>query len=275
MLTLLAVSGARLDPGAVGLALARRWSDSGERVLFVDADTSGSRLAERLGEVERAEYSPAARGLPSLIAARRPVTLESVAPHCYSMAGGGLWTLFAPFHPDGGEHAAGWLAARTGEIEALDRQRTVVLASSIGAGTASLDQLLRAAAVAVVLAPVETIEEAKTLWELLRGHGLMGRGRTLRALVVEGDSSLDDDEIGAESGMHVVGRLPVIDDDRVLRSQTGRRDRAFTNSLDEIAARLLAVSTHDRDGSAGPLQPAAAGAMAANVGVSAGDDAAR
>ena len=270
MLTLLAPQGARLDPGAVGLALARRWSDSGERVLFVDADTSGSRLAERLGTAERAEYSPATRGLPSLVAARRPLTLESVAPHCYSMADGGLWTLFAPFHPDGGEHAAGWLAARAGELEALDRQRTVVLASSIRSGATSLDPLLQAAAAVVVLAPVETVGQAKELWELLREHGLLGWERTHRALIVEGDSSLDD-EIRAEAGLHVVGRLPVIDDDRVLRLQSGRRDRTFARSLDEIAARLLAVSAHDRAGGAGPLQPAAA----AHAGPSAGDDAAR
>ena len=47
MLVLLAADGTRLDAGAVALALARRWSDAGQQVLFVDADTSGSRLARR------------------------------------------------------------------------------------------------------------------------------------------------------------------------------------------------------------------------------------
>ena len=42
--------------------------------------------------------------------------------------------------------------------------------------------------------------------------------------------------------MHVVGRLPVVDDEVVLRLQGGRRERAFTNAIDQIASRLLAFS---------------------------------
>ena len=267
MLALLAVEGAaRLDAGAVGLALARRWSKSGERLLFVDADVSGSRLAQRVGATELADYSPAKRGLPSLMAARQPLTLESVAPHCYSMVEGALWTLFGPFHPDGGEYAVGWLADRVGEMEALDRQRTVLLASSIRSGRTTLDPLLKVVDVVVLLAPVETGEQAKALWETLRDHGLMSFNRTQRVLIVVGDSALDDDEIRAETGMHVAGRLPVIVDDRLLRLQNGRRDRAFGRHFDGIAARLLALSGLDRD--AGPAQmdqvappgPAAVGA---------------
>ena len=252
MLALLAANGTRLDAGAVGLTLARRWGDSGDRLLFVDADVSGSRLAQRVGVVERADYSPAARGLPSLVTARQPLTLESVAPHCYSMVGGALWTLFGPFHPEGGEYAASWLADRAGELEALDRQRTVVLASSIRPGGTALDPLLQVADVVVVLAPVETGEQAKALWELLRDHGLMSFNRSHRLLLVEGDSAFDDDEIRAETGMHVAGRLPVIDDDRVLRLQNARRDRTLARQFDDIAARLRVLSGLDRD--AGPAQ---------------------
>ena len=54
VLALVAAEGTLLDAGSVGLALSRRWSDAGDPVLFVDADTSGSRLAERFGEAVRA-----------------------------------------------------------------------------------------------------------------------------------------------------------------------------------------------------------------------------
>ena len=266
MLALLAVDGGHLGAGAVGLALARRWSDCGERVLFVDADTSGSRLAERLGTVERAEYSPATRGLPSLVTARRPLTLESVAPHCYSMGEGALWTLFGPYHPDGGGHAAGWLAGQVGELEDIDRERTVVVASSIRPGGTTLDPLLRVAHVVAVLAPVETREHAKRLWEMLRDAGLLGFERAHRALIVEGDSALDDDELRAEAGMHVAGKLPVVDDDRVLRLQNGRRDRTFSRQLDSIAARLLALSAQEQDTSRRQL------ALVAHPGPAAGSE---
>ena len=243
MLALLGVDGARLNAGSVGLALARCWSDSGEGVLFVDADQSGSRLADRLGAAEHAEYSPAARGLPTLMVARRPLTLASVAPHCYSVAGGALWTLFAPFHPKGGEVAAAWLAARAGELEALDRERTVVLASSIRPGRTVLEPLLRAAPLVILLAPVPTAAHAAALWQLLRDAGLMGFERSQRALIVVGDSRLDDQEIRAETGVHVAGRLPAVSDERVLRLPSGaRRDRSFVRSLDAIAARLWALS---------------------------------
>ena len=255
MLALLAVEGARLDAGSVGLALARRWSDSGEQVLFVDADISGSTLAERLAEAERAEYSPAARGLPSLMVARQPLTLKSVAAHCYSMADGALWTLFAPFHPKGGEHAAAWLADRVGELEALDRQRSVVLASSIRPGDTALGPLLRAVPVVVLLAPVETAEQAKALWTLLRDAGLMGFERRHRVLVVAGDSALDDDEIATEAGVHVAGRLPVIDDNRVLRLRGGRRERSFARQLDTIAVRVLRLSRLGRGPAVSEMAP--------------------
>ena len=127
MLTLLAAEGTRLDAGSVGLALSRRWSDAGDRVLFVDADASGSRLAERFGEAVRAEYSPAVRGLPSLIVAREPLTLKLLADHCYSLdaSAGLLWALFAPYHPAGAQYAARWLGEHADDLRAVDRERSV------------------------------------------------------------------------------------------------------------------------------------------------------
>ena len=271
MLALVTAEGTRLDAGSVGLALARRWSESGDRVLLVDADPHASGLARRLGQAARADYSPAARGLPSLIVAREQLTLRLLAEHCYSLdtSDGSLWALFAPSHPDGAKYAAGWLAERTGDLMALHAQRSVIVSGSLGSGWDLLEPLPRAAQVLVVLAPVESGEQAKALWTLCRDAGLMGFDRRHRVLVVEGESSLSDDEIGAETSMHVAGRLPVIDDERVLRLQSGRRDRAFCNSLDKIASRLQALSSlsaapaaagqdtavpelHVLDGSSGP-----------------------
>ena len=244
MLVLLAADGARLDAGSVGLALARRWCDAGQQVLFVDADTWGTRLARRLGEIEHADYSPTMRGLPSLMVARRPLTLRLLADHCYSLdtASGSLWTLFAPFHPGGGLHAAGWLADRADDLAAIDRERRVVVSSSL-ASADRLGPLMQAAPVVVVVAPVESAAQAKELWTQCRDAALMGFGRGQRVLVVAGDSTLSDDDIGTETTMHVAGRLPVIDDDSVLRLKGGRRDRAFARSLDGIAERLLSLVT--------------------------------
>ena len=256
MLAVVAADGARLDVGSVGLALARRWSDSGEQVLFVDGDTSGSRLAERFGEAVRAEYSPAVRGLPSLIVAREPLTLRLLADHCYSLdtSGGSLWALFAPLHPAGAQYGARWLAERADDLTAVDRERSVIVAASLHGGAGSLEPLLRAAPVAVVLAPVETVDAAKELWTLCRDAGLMGFSRGHRLLIVDGSSPLDDDEIHAESGLRVAGRLPVLDDDKILRLQGGRRERGFFAVLDKAAARisaLMALDTAER----GPAVP--------------------
>ena len=244
MLAVVTAPGARFDAGSMGLALARRWSDSGERVLFVDADPSGARLAERLGAAEHAEYSPAERGLPSLIVSREPLTLRLLADHCYSLdtAAGSLWALFAPRHRAGAEHAARWLGERAADLAAVDARRGVVVSSSLPAGAETLAPVLWASTVLVVVAPVEAVEDAKELWRLCRELKLSGLRCRHRVLIVEGDPAVDDDDIAMEAGMHMAGRLPAVDDDRVLRSSGGRRERAFTTTVDRIAARLLAFS---------------------------------
>ena len=246
MLAVVAADGARLDAGSVALAIARRWSGAGESVLFVDADACGSRLAERFGEALHADYSPAVRGLPSLIVAREPLTLTLLADHCYNLAtsGGSLWALFGPYHPVGAEYAARWLAGRAEELAAVDAQRSVVLSASLPASAELLAPVLRAGTVLVVVAPVETLDAAKALWSLCRELKLSGRSGPNRVLVVEGDCALSDDDIGMETGMHVAGRLPVVDDDRVMRLQGGRRDRAFAAGIETISGRLLSYWRH-------------------------------
>ena len=254
VLALVAAAGAQLDAGSVGLAIARRWSESGEAVLFVDAGAAGSALAQRLGEADRADYSPAVRGLPSLMVAREPITLRLLADHCYSLgtSHGSLWALLAPSHPAGAQRAAAWLDERAAGLRAVDVERRVVVSSSLSSGAGLIMPLLKAARVVVVLAPVESLDGAKALWEMCQGAGLQGFDRGLRMLIVEGDSPLSDDDIRVETGMPVAGRLPVVADDRVLRLQGGRRDRAFIKSLDRISSRLLAASNLDAAQGAGP-----------------------
>ena len=51
-------------------------------------------------------------------------------------------------------------------------------------------------------------------------------------LIVEGGTTLGNEEIGREAGMSVLGRLPVIDDEKILTLKGGRRpERAFLNTL--------------------------------------------
>ena len=252
MLAVLAPPGAGLDAGSVGLALARRWSESAGRALFVDVDTTGSRLAQRYGAATRAEYSPAVRGMPSLIVAREPLELKTLADHCYSLGDsqGSLWALFAPFNVQAGVYAAGWLTERAEALAAVDRYRSVVLAASLS-GASLLAPLLKSCAVAVVVAPVESRESAAALWSMCRDAGLMGFERGHRLLIVEGSSPLGDDEILAEAGMHVAGRIPAVDDERLLRPQGGRKERAVARAIEEIVAtvqNLLRLGAESRPG---------------------------
>lgn len=266
MLAVVAPAGARLDPGSVALCVARRLCEAGERALFVDADPAGTRLAERFSQATLAHYSPAERGMASLIVARKPLTLKLAASHCYSLDDGSLWALFAPLHPDGALHSARWLAERADEVEALDRERRVVLSSSLRDADL-LAPLARRAAVLLVLAPAGSAEQAGALPSLCRAAGFPepepDRGPGL--LVVEGESPLDDDEILSETGLEVAGRLPVTADDKVLRLGGGRRERVFARELDRVAGRVLALSRPDPaagerpagDRSRSPARPAA------------------
>ncbi|WP_419864200.1 hypothetical protein [Candidatus Poriferisodalis sp.] len=244
MLVLIAAPSARLDAGSVGLALARKWADTDAPVLFVDADTAGTRLAQRFGDIAFADFSPADRGLPSLIAARDSLTLRLLADHCYSLdtAAGSLWALFAPSHPDGGVLAAQWLAERTGDLAAVDRERSIVLSSWLSHGAARLTPLVPSNAVLVVLAPVAALRDAHALGALLAEFGLTPPRCPHRALIVEGHTGLTDEVLAAETGLHVAGRLQVVDDETVLRLRGGRRERAFLRGIDDMAARLLSYS---------------------------------
>lgn len=257
MLVLLGAPAARLDSGSVGLALARRWSAGVEPVAFIDADPAGTRLSTRYGEATLAEYSPADRGLPSLIVARQRLTLGLLAEHCYSLAGGNdaLWSLFAPHHSAAGEHAVRWLGARASELAAIDRSRRVIVAAPMSAA-AALAPLVSAAPVVAVLSPAASTDGLRDLVARCREAGLMGFERRQRLLIAEGGSPINDDEIAAATGLRVPGRLPMLDDVRVLRLHGGRRERAFASVLDEIAGRVAALIALEA-ASPSPAEPSA------------------
>lgn len=275
MLGIVSAKGSRLNAGSVGLALAQRWGKVGQRVLFIDANTSGPSLAERFGSAVHSVYSPAERGLPSLIAAREPLTLKLVADHSYSLdgAGGSRWALFAPAHPVGAKHAVGWLSDRVNELKEIGRERAVVVGTSLQDGDESLMPLLRAMSVLVVLASASTREEVEALRLEWESSGLLddvqGHSRQQRVLVINGDSTvLGDNEVMGLSGLYVVGRLPFVDDDKLLRLQVSRKDRSFMRELDKVSDYLLRLSRLDaveaQDVSPVVLSPANGGTASEN-----------
>jgi len=254
VLALVSPRGAALDAGSVGLAVARAWAGADRQVLFIDGDTEGSALADRLGTATRAGYSPVERGLPSLIAVRQPLTLKLLADHCFDLGTdpGSLWSLFAPFHPAGAAHAAGWLAERVPQLRDLGRERTVLVASSGLHADSPLLPLLRAARIVVFLAPAQTPEQVTSLGELREAAGLAQPGRQHGLLVVEGSSSIADGVMRTASGVPVAGRLPVLEDEGVLRLQGGRRERMFARAVGDLAEGLLSLLDTAADAARSP-----------------------
>ena len=243
MLAVVRASRGQLDAGSIGLALARRWSAEGDQVLLIDADVSGSRLSERLGMELRAEFSPAVRGMPSLMVARSQLTLHLLAEHCYSLdtPAGSLWALFAPHSQVGAGLAADWLSERIVDLMAVDKERSIITTLAMDEGALALTPVLQASHAVAVIAPVPSVDAARMLRASCRDAGLLGFERNHRLLIAEGDCPLDADAILLETGLHFAGSLSMIDDSRVLRSQGGRKERAFASQLDEIAARIAAL----------------------------------
>ena len=252
MLGIVSANGARLSAGSMGLALGQRWSESGERVLLIDVDTATPALAERFGAATRAEYSPETRGLPSLIAAREPLTLKSLAEHCYSLDSkeGSRWALFGPSHPGGARYASQWLAERSNELAEIDRQRNIIVTTSLQSGDESQNLLFKALPTIVVIAPVRSRNEAMALRSLCQEAGLLhdnngGNGQK-QVLFIEGESTgIGDNEAMGLTGIYVEGRLPLIDDDKLLRLQGSRKDKAFMREFDHISGYLLQLSGRD------------------------------
>ena len=230
----------RLDTGSLALALARRLAESGRRVLFVDADTTGSRLAARCGRAIGAPFSPATRGLPTLIAARDPLEAEALAAHCYSLSAGveSLWLLFAPESAAGGRFAAGWLAERVAELRELDRTREVVVSVPSWQQHEEVLPLLRNASALIHHQRIANEGAAEALARWCGTAGLSGAGNAPGVLLVEDGSSLEDGRQQMITGMWVVARVPFLADEKLLRMRFRGRDAAFGASLDALVEAL-------------------------------------
>ena len=231
----------RLDTGSVALAFARRLGERVPKLLFVDADATGSRLARRCGQALGAPFSPAIRGLPTLIAARDPLRVDTLAAHCYSLDAGpeSLWLLFAPENAAGGRFAAGWLAERVAELREVDRTRRVVVSAPSWQQFDTVRPLLKSASVLVHHQRLRNSGAAEALPRRLVSVGPSGGGKRPGVLLVEEDSPLKDDSLETITGMRVVGRLPFVADEKVLRMRFRGRDAAFGVSLDRVVSALV------------------------------------
>ena len=245
MLALIGSETTRLHAGSLALCVARLWGRAGLKVVLVDADTTGAALAQRLGDATRATYLPSERGVPSLMAARQPLTLRLLADHCYSLDAsardGSVWAAFAPSNIAGGACAAEWLSEHADDLVEIDRERRVIVCGSLLLPTPGSCALLQAVSILVVVAPVNTHEQLDEVLASLKAAGLDGVSGQHRLLISEGEYSLPSAEIRSRSGFRLLGRLPLIEDDKVLRMQGGRRERAFVADLKEIAVRLYKV----------------------------------
>ena len=252
MLGVVSAKGARLDAGSVGLSMARLWAAAGQHVLFIDAATVGEPLAGRVGATIRAEYRPEICGLPSLIAARKPLTLSLMAEHCFSLdtEKGSLWAMFGPSHPEGRRFAARWLEERVSELTEIDRQRTIILASSLQSSDDAQVPLLKALPALAYLAPAGSRSEASSLRSLCDACGLLEMNhdgsQQQRALVIDGDSAaIGDNEAMGITKLYLEGRLPQIADERLLRLQRGRKEREFIQEFERVSERLWKLSSLD------------------------------
>ena len=246
MLVVVSTRGVRFDAGSIAVALCRHWSRAGRDVLFVDADLDATGLAERFGTAVRSNFAPALRGVPTLIAAGEPLSLDSVAPHSYSResAGEKLWLLFAPFNVAGAGYAAAWLVERADDLVAMSAQRRVVVASALLHRDGRLLPLLRAAAVVVILGIAETDEQVTLLRTVCEDAGLLGLSLQHRLLLLEGTSPLDDDELRLATGLHVGGRLPFVEDERVLSLPGGRMALGGGRRMKAFAEQIAAAAAH-------------------------------
>ena len=224
----------RLDAGAVALALARRLGEGGRRLLFVDADVTGSMLARRCGAAIGASFSPAERGLPTLIAARDPLRADALAAHCYSIAGGAepLWLLFAPESAAGGRFAAGWLAEHIDDLLAIDQQRRVVVSLPSWHSHDTLLPLLRNASLVIHFQRLESDQAAEAQALRLESIGLSGARAPQSVFLLEGEETSADGHPEVIREFRVVGRLPFVAEEKLLRMRFRGRDQTFAESLE-------------------------------------------
>lgn len=256
-----------LDAGALAVGIARSWVRAGRDVVVVDADAHGAGLAECIGEATRTTLSPARRGLPSLMAAREPLTARNLTRHCWRLAtavaeAGAVWLLAAPTHPDGAALSAAWLADRSGELAAL-ASRIAVVVSMPGPPVGSYEAISRAATHQVTIAGAPGTAPPGGLLAVLSAFGF--RFRPVPAtllLAADGEGSFA--ARGTSAGDRaVLSRFGPVRPAALLGGRVRRRDRMPLAEVDAVAGRLRDAS----DGRAEPpTREAGANGLVAGVG---------
>ncbi|WP_419856044.1 hypothetical protein [Candidatus Poriferisodalis sp.] len=230
---------AALDSGSVAVAIARNWAMHGRDVLLVDADASGSALARRLEQANRANFSPATRGLPSLMAARRPLTARLLSEHCWRLNVSGKGTvslLLGPTSDSGASLSAVWLADGAVSLLGATADRTMVMSMSDPLARGQ-EAFLRAASAVVLVAPADTDERFEMLCAL-GGTLTAAAERCTPCLVIDGPADRGYEEIRTASGVHVAGQLEAVPERVLLRNRRRRRDGKTARLVEELAARI-------------------------------------
>lgn len=229
-----------IEAGALAVAIARSWAQTGRDVLVVDADAHGTGLAERIGAATRTALAPARRGLPSLIAARAPLNISSLTQHCWRLAvdaAGSVRLLAAPTHPQGARRSAEWLAERSGQLTAL-AGRIAVVVSMPGLPVDAYEALGSAATHRMVLGGAAGTAPPGGARALLSAFGFRFAPDPVTLLLAAGDEPTHDDGVAPAADRQVLGRIGLIREEALLGGRARWRDRAALAAIDDVAARL-------------------------------------
>ena len=231
----------------MAVAVARSWAAHDRDVLLVDADASGSTLARRLGEATRASFSPATRGVPSLMAARRPLTAELLREHCWRLSApgsGSVSLLLGPTSASGAPLAATWLAGRASSLLDANAGRNTVVSMTTPLAQGQ-EAFLHTASAVVLVAPTDTDERFERLRAL--GSSLLAvTARCSPCLVVDGPTDRSYEEIFTATGVHVAGQLEDVPERVLLRNRPRRRDVKPARLVEELAARIAFLAAEGK-----------------------------
>lgn len=249
-----------LDAGALAVGIACSWARAGCDVLLVDADAHGMCLAERIGAATRTVLPPARHGLPSLMAARTPISPQAVTRHCWHLTvkvpgSGSVRLLAAPTHPDGARASAVWLAERAGELATLAAFWPIVV-SMPGQPVDAYRTLGAAATQRVALAGSTGTAPPGGLRAVLNAFGFGFGPDPVTLLFEPPDANGDAGAAAADRGLPGAGRgLPgcvgTMNAVALLGGRVRRRDRTALASIDAAAGRLRGLSDQSATPSAG------------------------
>lgn len=255
MLVLILSAAPQFDAGSISLCLARALAVQAESVLTIDSDTNvhaDGTLAARLGATQHRNYEPHKRGLPSLMASRRPLTTQLLAEHAYQIEGtndqGML--LLGPENPRGRLHAVSWMAEHRAELLRIADRGSVLLTASLadssnGGGPWYSDWLGVANVLIMLVSDPPHGEFASAGDTILKKTAQLGRqlGRhaSRRMLVASERIKYGDGKLIEMFGCEAVGRLPEWDDTRILRDANRHRGHRIGDRLGSIAKSLVTL----------------------------------